>query len=93
MAAHTITTALALVRRLAREARRYRAQIGLWLVYETSQLVFFYLSRRHGLLQGVGVVSFGVLAFGARVLLLRFAVFFYLPPRAPVPCGKATVLR
>jgi len=53
--------------------------IVLWLVYEASQLVFFYLSRRQGLLQGVSVVSFGVLAFGAFVLLLRIAVLFYLP--------------
>src|SRR6185369_456317 len=64
---------------LVREARRYRALIVLWLVYEASQLVFFYLSRRQGLLQGVSVVSFGVLAFGAFVLLLRIAVLFYLP--------------
>jgi len=53
--------------------------IVLWLVYEASQLAFFYLSRRHGLLQGVSVVSLGVLAFGVWVLVLRFAVLFYLP--------------
>ena len=75
----TAPAALALARRLAREARRYRALIVLWLVYEVSQLVFFSLSRRHGLLQGVSVVSFGVLAFGTWLLLLRLAVMFFLP--------------
>ncbi|HYQ00707.1 MAG TPA: hypothetical protein VER96_18640 [Polyangiaceae bacterium] len=64
---------------LAQESRRYRGLIVLWLVYEASQLAFFYLSRRHGLLQGVSVVSLGVLAFGVWVLVLRFAVLFYLP--------------
>ena len=73
------TAALELARQLAREARRYRALLVLWLVYEASRLVFFYISRHHGLLQGVSVVSFGVLALGAWVLLLRLAVLFYLP--------------
>lgn len=80
MSTITLTTMAALFgRRLASEARRYRALIALWLVYEASQLAFFYLSRRHGLLQGVSAVSLGVLAFGAWVLVLRFAVVFYLP--------------
>jgi hypothetical protein len=80
-AAATTTTATkrAVAGWLAREVRRYRALIGLWLVYEASRLAFFYLSRRHGLLQGVSVVSFGVLAFGAWVLVLRLAVLFFLP--------------
>lgn len=73
----TPTTAFA--RRFAGEARRHRGLIILWLTYEVSRLVFFFLSRRHGLLQGVSVVSFSVLVFGAWVLLLRLAVFFYLP--------------
>lgn len=74
------TTTLTLIaRRLVAEARRYRALIALWLVYEASRLVFFYLSRRQGLLQGVSAVSLGVLAFGAWLLVLRFAVLFYLP--------------
>ena len=76
---NTSTGARAFGRWLIREARRYRGLIVLWLVYEASQLVFFYLSRRHGLLQGVSVVSLGVLAFGAWLLLLRLAVLFYLP--------------
>jgi hypothetical protein len=74
-----VNRAALVTRRIAAEARRYRALIALWLVYEASQLAFFYLSRRHGLLQGVSVVSFGVLLFGAWLLLLRFAVLFYLP--------------
>ena len=71
--------ATALARRFAREARRHRGLIILWLTYEVSRLVFFFLSRRHGLLQGVSVVSYGVLAFGAWLLLLRLTVFFFLP--------------
>ena len=79
VSARTNATTLALARWLTQEIRRYRALVTLWLVYEASQLVFFYLARRHGLLQGVSVVSFGVLAFGAWLLLLRLAVMFYLP--------------
>jgi len=66
-------------RRLARIARGYRAPILLWLVYECSKIVFFYLSRRQGLLQGVSVVNLGTLAFGVWLLVLRFAVLFYVP--------------
>ena len=66
-------------RRLAQLARPFRALLLLWLVYECSKLAFFYLSRRHGLLQGVSVVNLGTLLFGVWLLLLRFAVLFYLP--------------
>lgn len=66
-------------RRLARIARAYRAPILLWLVYEFSSVVFFYLSRQQGLLQGVSVVNLGTLAFGVWLLGLRLAVLFYLP--------------
>ena len=66
-------------RRLAQLARPFRALLLLWLVYECSKLAFFYLSRRHGLLQGVSVVNLGTLLFGVWLLLLRFAVLFWLP--------------
>jgi len=66
-------------RRLAQLARPFRGLLLLCLVYECSKLAFFYLSRRHGLLQGVSVVNLGTLLFGVWLLLLRFAVLFYLP--------------
>jgi len=66
-------------RRMLHVARTLRAPIALLLVYECSRLVFFFLSRRHGLLQGQSVVNVGTLLFGVWLLALRFAVLFCLP--------------
>ena len=66
-------------RQLAQVTHRLRAPLVLWLVYECSKFGFFYLSRRHGLLQGVSVVNLGTLVFGVWLLVLRLAVLFYLP--------------
>jgi len=73
------SSTLARARQLAQVLRTFRAQILLWLVYQCSKLVFFYLSRQQGLLQGVSVVNLGTLSFGVWLLTLRFAVLFYLP--------------
>lgn len=71
-------TALAATRRIAQEGRRLRAPIVVWLVYECSRYAFFCLARRHGLLLESGV-DIGTLLLGVWVLVLRFAVLFYVP--------------
>lgn len=71
--------ALAMGKWLSRTMREFRAPLALWLVYELSTVIFFYLSRRQGLLQGVSVVNLGTLLFGVWLLVLRVAVLFCLP--------------
>jgi hypothetical protein len=70
---------LARAQKLAQAARPFRSLIALCVAYECSRFAFCALSHEHGLLQGVSVVDVGTLLLGAWLLVLRFALLFFVP--------------
>jgi hypothetical protein len=81
-------TLQALASRLAQEARAFRGLLVLCVCYWLCKLVFFHVSRRYGLLQGVSPANLGALTLGVLLLALRFLVLFYLPIRVVYRIGK-----